>query len=153
MEVESLIEETKKAVAGAVSNSDSEYGDEESAQDSKDGSSQQEDYELNSESVDESEEDRRMRAKDKAHTSFKKKNKKFEINYTVGRIEDGNAILLSGDHNLIDVPLSLLPGNIQPGNILKFAVERNFEKEKKREAEIMSIQKQILEDPNFFANL
>lgn len=66
---------------------------------------------------------------------------KFEVNYTVGRIEDGNAILLSRDHNLIDVPLSLLPPGISPGNILKFAVERNIKAEKKREKEILSIQK------------
>jgi hypothetical protein len=75
------------------------------------------------------------------------------VNYTVGRIEDGNAILLSRDHNLIDVPLSLLPPGIHPGNILKFQVERNMKEEKKREKEILSIQKQILEDPNFFHNL
>ena len=27
-----------------------------------------------------------------------RRKKKFEVNYTVGRIEDGNAILLSTDH-------------------------------------------------------
>ena len=79
--------------------------------------------------------------------------KKFEVNYTVGRIEDGNAILLSSEHNILDVPLMLLPKNIKPGNILKFRVERNLEMERKREAEILSIQQQILEDPNFFANI
>jgi hypothetical protein len=31
--------------------------------------------------------------------------KKFELNYTVGRIEDGAAILISKDHNLIEIPL------------------------------------------------
>lgn len=82
-----------------------------------------------------------------------RRKKKFEVNYTVGRIEDGNAILLSSDHNILDVPLMLLPKNIKPGNILKFRVERNLELERKREAEILSIQKQILEDPNFFANI
>lgn len=30
---------------------------------------------------------------------------KFELNYTVGRIEDGAAILISKDHNLIEIPL------------------------------------------------
>jgi hypothetical protein len=70
----------------------------------------------------------------------------------VGRIEDGNAILLSKDHNLIDVPLSLLPREISPGNILKFQVERNLKAEKRREQEILSIQQQILDDPNFFDN-
>ena len=82
-----------------------------------------------------------------------RRKKKFEVNYTVGRIEDGNAILLSQEHQILDVPLMLLPKDIKPGNILKFKVERNLELEKQREAEILSIQKQILEDPNFFANM
>lgn len=84
---------------------------------------------------------------------FTKRKKKFEVNYTVGRIEDGDAILLSSEHNILNVPLSLLPKGIKAGNILKFKVERNLELERKREAEILSIQKQILEDPNFFANI
>ena len=75
------------------------------------------------------------------------------INYTVGRIEDGAAILLSGDHNMIEVPMALLPPSTGPGSILKFVVERNVEAEKRREQEILTIQKQILEDPNFFENL
>jgi hypothetical protein len=70
----------------------------------------------------------------------------------VGRIEDGNAILLSKNHNLIDVPLGLLPKGISPGNILRFQVERNFVAEKKREKEILHIQKQIIDDPAFFDN-
>jgi hypothetical protein len=47
-----------------------------------------------------------------------RRKKKFVVNYTVGRIEDGNAILLSAEHNILDVPLMLLPKNIKPGNIL-----------------------------------
>jgi len=62
-----------------------------------------------------------------------KRNKEFTVNFTVGRIEDGNAILLSQDHNLIDVPLMLLPKGIKPGNILKFQVERNLQMEAERE--------------------
>ena len=68
-----------------------------------------------------------------------RRKKKFEVNYTVGRIEDGTAILLSSEHNILDVPLMLLPKNIKPGNILKFKVERNLDMERKREAEILSI--------------
>ena len=48
----------------------------------------------------------------------------------MGRIEDGNAILLSQEHQILDVPLMLLPKDIKPGNILKFKVERNLELEK-----------------------
>ncbi len=68
-----------------------------------------------------------------------KRKKKFEINCTVGRIEDGNAILLSSEHNILEVPLMLLPKQIRPGNILKFRVERNLELEAQREKEILSI--------------
>ena len=68
-----------------------------------------------------------------------KRKKKFEINCTVGRIEDGSAVLLSSEHNILDVPLMLLPKSVKPGNILKFRVERNLEMEKQREAEILSI--------------
>jgi len=70
--------------------------------------------------------------------------------YTVGRIEDGAAILISKDHNLIEIPLWLLPNDIGPGNILRFSFDRDYKAEKKRVKEILSIQKQILEDPIFF---
>lgn len=110
--------------------------------------------EVDSGDLDDSENERRQRARAKVQNGMPtRRKKKFEVNYTVGRIEDGNAILLSSDHNLIDVPLSLLPNEVRPGNILKFSVERNLDLELKREAEILSIQKQILEDPNFFANI
>jgi hypothetical protein len=69
----------------------------------------------------------------------KKKKNKFEVNFTVGRIEDGDAILLSGEHNILNVPLSLLPKGIKAGIILKFKIERNLELERKREAKILSI--------------
>ena len=75
---------------------------------------------------------------------------KFSVNYTVGWIEDGTAILLSKDHNLIEIPLCLLPPTIGPGNILWFGVQRNQQAENWWVKEILAIQKQILEDPNFF---
>ncbi len=76
--------------------------------------------------------------------------KGFEVNFTVGRIEDGTAILLSKDHNIVEIPLCLLPPEIGPGNILKFNVSRNKNEEKKRVKKNLATQKQILEDPNFF---
>jgi glutamine phosphoribosylpyrophosphate amidotransferase len=90
--------------------------------------------------MDDSEKQRRLRARERVRSQMPtRRKKKFEVNYTVGRIEDGNAILLSSEHNILDVPLMLLPKNIKPGNILKFRVERNLELERKREAEILSI--------------
>lgn len=90
--------------------------------------------------MDDSERERRQRAKERVRALMPtRRKKKFEVNYTVGRIEDGDAILLSGEHNILNVPLSLLPKGIKAGNILKFKVERNLELERKREAEILSI--------------
>jgi glutamine phosphoribosylpyrophosphate amidotransferase len=90
--------------------------------------------------LDDSERERRKRAKERVREQMPtRRKKKFEVNYTVGRIEDGNAILLSSEHNILDVPLMLLPKDIKPGNILKFKVERNLDMERKREAEILSI--------------
>ena len=54
---------------------------------------------------------------------------KFAVNFTIGWIEDGTAILLSKDHNIIEIPLSLLPSDIMPGNIMKFTVEWNLKEE------------------------
>lgn len=96
---------------------------------------------LDSEDMSVSEKQRRDRAHKKMlHSMPTKRHKEFTVNFTVGRIEDGNAILLSQDHNLIDVPLMLLPKHIKPGNILKFQVERNLEMEEERERQILSIQ-------------
>lgn len=122
----------------------------------------EEDQITNEEEEDEVEEDEKM-AKDNKYEDEneeaegndeddigKPTNNKTPHLYTVGRIEDGAAILISKDHNLIEIPLWLLPGDIGPGNILRFSFERDFKAEKKRVKEILSIQKQILEDPIFF---
>lgn len=100
------------------------------------------DEEVDDSDLDDSERERRQRAKDRVRAQMPThRKKKFEVNYTVGRIEDGDAVLLSAQHNILNVPLSLLPLGIKAGNILKFKVERNLELERKREAEILSIQK------------
>ncbi len=41
--------------------------------------------------------------------------------------------MLSAEHNILEVPLMLLPKLIRPGNILKFRVVRNLEMERQRE--------------------
>jgi hypothetical protein len=66
--------------------------------------------------VDDSERERRQRAKARVNAQQPtRRSKKFEVNYTVGRIEDGDAILLSSEHNILNVPLSLLPEGIRAG--------------------------------------
>ena len=60
--------------------------------------------------MDDSQRIRRQRAKERVRAQMMtKRKKKFEVNYTVGRIEDGDAILLSSEHNILNMPLSLLP--------------------------------------------
>jgi hypothetical protein len=46
--------------------------------------------------MDDSEKERKQRARERVRAQMPtRRKKKFEVNYTVGRIEDGNAILLS----------------------------------------------------------
>ena len=44
----------------------------------------------------------------------------------------------------------MMPGPVHPGQIFKFTVERCEDKEETRKAEIVALQRQILEDPTFF---
>ena len=140
-EAEQLLEETKKTIyedeQQQVSQEDEEDEVEEIAK-------MAEENRVNEGDPEEEEEE------DELENATMNNGKKFELNYTVGRIEDGAAILISKDHNLIEIPLWLLPSDIGPGNILRFSVDRNTKAEEKRVNEILSIQKQILENPNFF---
>jgi hypothetical protein len=129
-----LHDEVFEGQGGTGEDDDDDDDDEDDDEEAKDEEENQ-----NSD-LDHSERERKQQAKDevRAHMSVKKK-EKFEVNYTVGRIEDGDAILLSQEHNILNVPLSLLPKGIEAGNILKFTVGRNLELERKREALILSI--------------
>lgn len=143
MEAEELLEETKKTI-----NEDEEDQDvsiEEEEDEVEDIAQMAKENHIDHVDQEEEEED-----KDELENPTICNGAKFELNYTVGRIEDGVAILISKDHNLIEIPLWLLPGDIGPGNILKFSVDRNIEAEEARVNKILSIQKQILENPNFF---
>ena len=51
---------------------------------------------------------------------------------------------------MLEIPTTLLPGEAHSGQVFKFKIERCESLEEQRKNELVSLQKQILEDPNFF---
>lgn len=86
-------------------------------------------------------------------------NSKYDIpknivirNVSVGKVQDGVAILLSEDFNVMEIPLSMLPSDVRKGNILKFSIERNIVEEESRKESIMRLQKELLHDKELFSD-
>jgi Protein of unknown function (DUF3006). len=73
-------------------------------------------------------------------------------NLSVGKVQDGIAVLLSEDFNIIEMPLSVLPPDVRKGNILKITIERNIAEEEARKESIKSIQREIMNNTNLFDN-
>jgi len=71
-------------------------------------------------------------------------------NVSVGKVQDGVAILLSEDFNVMEIPLSMLPSDVRKGNILKFTIERNIVEEESRKESITRLQKELLLDKELF---
>lgn len=71
-------------------------------------------------------------------------------NVSLGKIQDGLAVLLGDDMNLLELPFELLPKGSKKGNIFKISIERNFMDEEIRKESILNIQKEILENESFF---
>lgn len=71
-------------------------------------------------------------------------------NASLGKIQDGMAVLLGDDMNLLELPLELLPMGSKKGNIFKICIERNIQEEEVRKDSILNIQKEVLENSNFF---
>lgn len=71
-------------------------------------------------------------------------------NVSVGRVQDGVAILLSEDFCVMEVPLSMLPSDVRKGNILKFTIERNLVEEESRKENIVRVQRELLTDKTLF---
>lgn len=89
------------------------------------------------------------------HISFiKSKQKKDNLfsayHFSVCKIENEIATLISEDLTLIEMPLNVLPDDVRKGNILKITVERNIEQEEKRRDDITNIQKNLIENENLF---
>jgi len=73
-------------------------------------------------------------------------------NVSVGKVQDGVAILLSEDFNVMEIPLSMLPSDVRKGNILKFSIERNIVEEESRKESIIRLQKELLHDKELFSD-
>ena len=76
--------------------------------------------------------------------------KSVNFNVSLGKIQDGMAVLLGDDLNLLELPLELLPVGTKKGNIFKVSIERNLGEEESRRDSILNIQKEILENDKFF---
>ena len=71
-------------------------------------------------------------------------------NVSVGRVQDGIAVILTEDFNVMEIPLSMLPEDVRKGNILKFTVERNIIEEESRKENIVRMQRELLMDKSLF---
>ncbi|KAK5668269.1 hypothetical protein QVD99_005305 [Batrachochytrium dendrobatidis] len=66
------------------------------------------------------------------------------IQFTVGKVDAGIAVLLSPDHHLIEFPANLLPDGLSTGSIVNVTVERNQEEEQRQKEEFAALQEDIL---------
>ncbi|KAL2913511.1 hypothetical protein HK105_206971 [Polyrhizophydium stewartii] len=67
------------------------------------------------------------------------------LQFTVGKVDAGVAILLSPDHHLIEFPANLLPDGVSTGSIVNVTVERNPEEEQRQRDEFATMQREIFE--------
>jgi chitin biosynthesis protein CHS5 len=62
------------------------------------------------------------------------------VQFTVGKMDAGVAILLSPDHHIIEFPTTILPDDIKPGHIVNISVERNVDEEQRQLQEFNLLQ-------------
>ena len=74
----------------------------------------------------------------------------IEHQFTLSRIEEGFGLLVSAENQILEIPTSVLPGDAHSGQIFKFRIERQETLEEQRKNELISMQRQILQDPSFF---
>ncbi|KAL1917263.1 uncharacterized protein VTP21DRAFT_4919 [Calcarisporiella thermophila] len=65
------------------------------------------------------------------------------VQFTVGKLDAGMALLLTDDHHLIEFPSLLLPEGVSSGSIVNISVQRNLDAERQQEEEFLSIQDRI----------
>ncbi|KAK4519025.1 uncharacterized protein ATC70_009252 [Mucor velutinosus] len=66
------------------------------------------------------------------------------VQFTVGKLDAGMAILLTEDHHLIEFPSLLLPKGVTSGSIVNIAVSRNIPEEERKMKEFWELQESIL---------
>ncbi|KAJ3129419.1 Chitin synthase, class 5 [Nowakowskiella sp. JEL0407] len=65
------------------------------------------------------------------------------VQFTVGKLDAGMAILLSPNHHLIEFPATILPEGITTGSIVNVTIERNVEEELRQREEFFALQEDI----------
>ncbi|CAI2162074.1 6038_t:CDS:2 [Funneliformis geosporum] len=68
------------------------------------------------------------------------------VQFTVGKLDAGMAILLTEDHHLIEFPSLLLPPGVTSGSIVNIGVNRNYDQEESKKKEFWELQEAILEE-------
>ncbi|KAG9291089.1 hypothetical protein G9A89_012961 [Geosiphon pyriformis] len=68
------------------------------------------------------------------------------VQFTVGKLDAGMAILLTEDHHLIEFPSLLLPPGVTSGSIVNIAVNRNFDQEEAQRRDFWELQESILNE-------
>ncbi|CAG8539835.1 4537_t:CDS:2 [Diversispora eburnea] len=68
------------------------------------------------------------------------------VQFTVGKLDAGMAILLTEDHHLIEFPSLLLPPGVTSGSIVNIGVNRNYEQEDQQRKEFWELQEAIREE-------
>ena len=63
----------------------------------------------------------------------------LDFTVTVANIDGGSATVASPDHQLFQIPQSLLPGDLVPGSMLRFVVETDDNQELNRRQEIFKL--------------
>ncbi|KAL1921010.1 uncharacterized protein VTP21DRAFT_11645 [Calcarisporiella thermophila] len=68
------------------------------------------------------------------------------VQFTVGKLDAGMALLLTADHHLIEFPSLLLPKGVTSGSIVNISVQRNRDAEQRQQNEFWQIQDTILNE-------
>ncbi|RKP03295.1 hypothetical protein CXG81DRAFT_9693 [Caulochytrium protostelioides] len=68
------------------------------------------------------------------------------VQFTVGKLDAGMAILLSPDHHLIEFPATILPDGVATGSIVNLTIERNEEQERQQRDEFLQLEDAIFEE-------
>ncbi|TPX56260.1 hypothetical protein PhCBS80983_g04660 [Powellomyces hirtus] len=65
------------------------------------------------------------------------------VQFTIGKVDAGMAMLLSPHHHLIEFPSQILPDGVTTGSIINITIERNHEEERRQAEDFLSLQEEI----------
>ncbi|TPX65848.1 hypothetical protein SpCBS45565_g04847 [Spizellomyces sp. 'palustris'] len=65
------------------------------------------------------------------------------VQFTIGKIDAGMAILLSPHHHTVEFPAQILPDGVKTGSIVNLTIERNHEEERRQHEDFLALQEEI----------